>query len=191
VSSRTEFLAVLRAGLRGAPQRAVDEIVADYATHFDEGSAANRDEADVAAALGDPQALADELRMELRIETFEAAPSPRSAAQVIAGVVTLGVLNAGLLCVAAPLLALAGLACMLAVLVFLGTGAWFLLAGSSLGLPGGAGTTVLGGLGLLAAAVSLAAFLMLAGKLFVSGIGRYARLRFRLLPRVSLPGKSP
>jgi hypothetical protein len=66
-----------------------------------------------------------------------------------------------------------------------------LVAGSSFGLPGGVGTTVLAGLGLIAAAVSLAAFLLLFGKALVSGVGRYARLRFRVLPRVSQPGKSP
>jgi len=191
MSGRTDFLAALRAGLRGAPPSAIDEIVADYSAHFDEGTAANRTEADIASALGDPHSLADELRMELRIETFEAAPSPRSAAQVVAGVIALGAVNTVLLCVAAPLLALAGLVSSLAILAFAGSGVWFLFAGSSLELPGGAGTAVLCGLGLIAAAVSLAAFLLLAGKTLVSGIGRYARLRFRLLPRASQPGKSP
>ena len=185
MSGRTEFLAALRASLRGAPTGTIDELLADYSAHFDEGAAANRSEADIAAALGDPHALADELRMELRIEKFEAAPSPRSAAQVFAGVIALGVINTVLLCVAAPLLALAGLAWSLAILAFAGTGVWFLFAGSSLGLPGGAGTTVLCGLGLIAAAVSLTALLLLAAKALVSGIGRYARLRFRFLPRAS------
>ena len=189
--SRTEFLAALKAGLRGTPASAIDEIVADYSAHFDEAAAANRSEADVAAALGDPLALADELRLESRIDTFEAAPSPRSAAQVIADVIALGIVNTVLLCVAAPLLVIAGLALALAILAFIGGGAWFLFAGSSLELPGGIGTTVLGGLGLIAAAVSLAATLLLAAKALISGLGRYARLRFRLLPRASQPGKSP
>lgn len=189
--SRTEFLAALKAGLRGTPSHAVEEILADYSAHFDEGAAANRSEADVAVALGDPLALADELRMQSRIEAFEAEPSPRSAAQVVAGVIALGVLNSFLLCVAAPLLAIAGLALALAVLAFIGSGAWFLIAGSSLELPGGAATAVLSGLGLIAAAVSLSAFLLLAAKAFVSGLGRYARLRFRLVPRASQPGKFP
>lgn len=191
MSGRTEFLAALRAGLRGTPQSAIEEIIADYSAHFDEGAAANRDEADIAAALGDPHALADELRMEQRIETFEAAPSPRSAAQVVGGAIALGIINIALLSIAAPLVALAGVASVLAILAFLAAAAWFLIAGTSLGLPGGVAVTVLCGLGLIAAAVSLAAFVLLAGKLLVTGIGRYARLRFRLHPRVSQPGKSP
>ena len=189
--TRADFLAALAAGLRGAPKSMIDEIIADYSAHFDEGAAANRNEADIAAALGDPHALADELRMQMRIQTFEAAPSARSAVQVIGGAIALGVVNTVLLCVAAPLLVIVGLALMLAVLAFAGTGIWLFAAGSSLELPGGVATTVLSGFGLIAAAVSLSAFLLLAGKALVSGIGRYARLRFRLLPRASQPGKSP
>ena len=191
MSGRTEFLAVLRAGLRGAPASAIDEILADYAAHFAEGAAANRPEADIAAALGDPQVLADELRLQLRIDAFEAAPSPRSAGRVAAGVIALGVVNSVLLYVAIPLLAIAALAAILASLVFAGGGVWFLIDGPSLDLPGGAGTTVLCGLGLIAAAVSLAALLLLAAKLLVSGIGRYARLRFRLLPNMSSTESTP
>ena len=190
MTGRAEFLAVLRAGLRGAPASAIDEILADYAAHFAEGAAANRPEADIAAALGDPQALADELRVQLRIEAFEAAPSPRSAVQVVAGAIALGVVNSVLLYIAIPLLAIAALTAILASLVFAGGGVWFLIDGASLDLPGGAGTTLLCGLGLISAAVSLAALLLLAGKLLVSGIGRYARLQFRLLPKIST-GKSP
>jgi uncharacterized membrane protein len=191
MSGRTEFLAVLRAGLRGAPASAVDEILADYAAHFAEGTAAKRTEADIAAALGDPQALAEELRMQLRIDAFEAAPSPRSALRVVAGVIALGVVNSVLLYIAIPLLAISALAAILASLVFAGGGVWFLIDGASLDLPGGAGTTVLCGLGLICAAVSLAALLLLAGKWLVSAIGRYARLRFRLLPNMFSTGSTP
>ena len=40
MSARAEFLTSLRAGLRGSPAAAIDEIVADYTAHFDEGAAA-------------------------------------------------------------------------------------------------------------------------------------------------------
>ena len=94
--------------LRGAPASAIEEIIVDYTAHFDEGVAANRAKSDIAAALGDPYALADELRMELRIEAFESAPSPRSAAKVVADAVALGMINIVLLCVAVPFLACRG-----------------------------------------------------------------------------------
>ena len=191
MTGRVEFLATLRAGLRGAPPAAIDDIIADYAAHFDEGAAANRDESAVAAALGDPQLLADEHRMSLRIDSFRSAPTVRSGAQVLAGAMALGAINAVLLCVAAPLLGLVALALGLTIAAFVGTGIWFFVAGASLELPGGATTTVLCGLGLIAAAVFLAALLMLAGHALVNAIGRYSRLRFRLLPQASQPGTPP
>jgi uncharacterized membrane protein len=191
VSGRVEFLATLRAGLRGAPQSAVEDIIADYAVHFDEGAAANRTEADIVAALGEPLALADEHRMALRIESFESAPSVRSGTQVLAGAVALGAVNTFLLCVAAPLIGLVALVLALTVVTFVAAGIWLFFAGASLELPGGAATTVLCGFGLIAAAVSLAALLMLAGHGLVNAIGRYSRLRFRLLPKASQPGITP
>ena len=188
MSARAEFLATLRAGLRGTPAPSIDEIIADYTAHFDEGAAANRSDAEIAAALGDPLALAEELRLELSIEKFEAAPSTRSAAQVIGGAIVLGAFNTLLLCIVAPLLALLTLAATLAILTAAGTGIWFLVAGASFGLPGGIGTPVLCGLGLLAAAVSMTALLLLGARALVSGVARLARLNYRLLPRVSKPG---
>jgi uncharacterized membrane protein len=188
VSARAEFLTTLRAGLRGAPASSIDEIIADYSAHFDEGAAARRSDLEVAAALGDPLTLADELRLELRIGRFEAAPSTRSAAQVIGGVIAMGAINTLVLCIVGPLLALMALGAILAIFTAAGTGIWFLIAGSSLGLPGGIGTPVLCGLGLLAAAISMSAFLLLAAKALVGGLAQYARLRYRLLPRASKPG---
>jgi len=188
VNARAEFLATLRAGLRGAGPKAIDEIIADYSTHFDEGTAAQRSEAEVAAALGDPLALADELRLELRIGNFEAAPSARSAAQVVGGVIAMGAINTLMLCVVAPLLVLIALCAIVAIVTAAGTGIWFLFAGSSLGLPGGIGTPVLCGLGLLTAAISIGAFALLAGRALTHGLARHARLQYRLLPRASKTG---
>ena len=188
MSTRAEFLATLRAGLRGVPASSIDEMIADYSAHFDEGVAATRSEADIAAALGDPLVLADELRLELCIGRFESAPSPRSAAQVIGGAIVNGALSTLVLCIVGPLLALLTLAAALAILTAAGTGIWFLVAGASLGLPGGIGTPVLCGLGLLAAAVSMSALLLLGASALVSGIAQHARLTYRFLPRVSKPG---
>jgi uncharacterized membrane protein len=184
VSARAEFLTTLRAGLRGAPAKSTEEIIADYTAHFDEGAAASRGDAEIAAALGDPLVLADELRMELRIETFEAAPSTRSGARLVAGVIAMRALNTTLVCLAGPLLALIVLTVILAIFTSAGTGVWLLFAGSSLDLPGGVGTAVLCGLGLIAAAVSLAALLALAAKALISGLARHTRLHYQLLPRV-------
>jgi uncharacterized membrane protein len=188
VSARGEFLATLRAGLRGAPVDQIEDIIADYSAHFDEGVAADRNEADVAYALGDPLSLAEELRMELRIEAFEAAPSARSAVQVIVGAVAIGVLNVLLLCVAGPMLAAMAAGAVIGILTALAAGVWLLFAGATLGLPGGAATTVLCALGLFGAAVSAAAVLVLSARLLVGGVARWARLHYRFLPQTSRPG---
>ncbi|MCW5761021.1 MAG: DUF1700 domain-containing protein, partial [Phenylobacterium sp.] len=62
--TRQAFMARLREGLRGLPSQAIADIVADYEAHFTDGEAAGRTEAEVAAALGDPDRLAREIRAE-------------------------------------------------------------------------------------------------------------------------------
>lgn len=188
--SRAEFLATLRAGLRGAPQAAVDEIIADYSAHFDEGIADNRNEAEIAAALGEPRVIAGELRMEMRVENFEAAPSVKSGLQVLTGALTQGIVSFFLLIAAALMLLIVPVAAMV-IGALAGAGGWFLFDGASFELPGGISTTLLCGIGLIAAAVSLTAFLMLAGNALVRAVGRHARLRVHLVSRSSQPGIPP
>jgi uncharacterized membrane protein len=65
--TRDQFIARLRAGLAGMASEAIEDIIADYQAHFDEGLAAGRTEDQVAEALGDPDRLAKDLR--------EAAPA--------------------------------------------------------------------------------------------------------------------
>lgn len=190
MSARAEFLATLRAGLRDAPAQQVDDVITDYTAHFAEGSAAGRGEAEIAAALGHPLALADQLRAELRIEKWQAAPSVRSGFQVFAAAVALGVFNSALMLVAAPVLLLLALLTIIAIAALAGSGLWMLLAGASLHLPGGTAVSLLGGLGLLTAGIALTALASLAARLFVNALGHYIRLHHRLLPgrlRAGLP----
>ena len=51
----------------------------------------------------------------------------------------MGAFNTVVLCIAGPLLALSGLASVIAILAAAGSGVWFLFAGASLELPGGTG----------------------------------------------------
>ena len=62
--TRLEFPETLRRRLAGLPPAEIDDLVADYATHFADGMAAGRSEAEIAEALGDPMRLARELRAE-------------------------------------------------------------------------------------------------------------------------------
>ena len=188
MSARAEFLAALRAGLRGAPEVAIDEVIAEYDTHFAEGKAANRSEQDIAAALGDPWALAQELRVELRIARWEAAPSPRSGVQVVTSVIALGVLNAALSFLVLPLLLLIALAVIVAIAACVAGGIGMLFAGPSLAIPGGASATLLGAVGLIFAALSLTALTALCGQLLANGLARWVRLHYQALPRANRAG---
>jgi len=190
VSARAEFLASLRAGLRGVPARELDDVIADYTAHFNEGAVTGRSEENIATALGDPLALADELRAELRIERWQASPSVRSGLHVIAAATTLGLINAALLLVAVPLMLLFALTVIIGIAAFAGGGIWMLIAGASLHLPGGVYVFLLSGLGLIAAAIALIALAVLAARLLVDAVGRYIRLHRQFLsrgPRAGLP----
>ena len=77
--TRQAFMARLREGLRGLPPQTVTDIVADYEAHFVDGEAAGRTEAEVAAALGDPDRLARELRAEATLARWREERSPSAA----------------------------------------------------------------------------------------------------------------
>ena len=57
--------------------------------HFAEGMAAGRSEAEIAAALGDPQRLARELRAEAGLRRWETARTPANFFAAMAGFLAL------------------------------------------------------------------------------------------------------
>jgi uncharacterized membrane protein len=170
-TARVEFLATLRAGLRGLPAAQLEEVIADYGAHFDEASAAGREEREVAAALGDPLALAAELRVEHHISRWQDSPSPQSALEVVNSIGAAGILHRGLMSLALALFA-----------------ALFLCA--LLDLPGGTPVVWLGCAGLMLASISLFAFTALAAIGAVNVLGRLSRVRYQLLT-LPTPGKNP
>ncbi len=87
--TRLEFLDTLRRRLAGLPPAEIDDLVADYATHFADGMAAGRSEADIAQALGDPMRLARELRAEAGFRRWETERTPASFFAVLFGFLAL------------------------------------------------------------------------------------------------------
>ena len=179
--TRQAFIARLRDGLRGLPPQAVADIVADYETHFADGEAAGRTEAEVTAALGDPGRLARELRAEIGLKRWEEERSPSGAASAVFAVLGLGALD--LFILLPVLMTLGGILFGLSMASIAGVfaGGAVLAAGPFTDFPGGPAAAILGGLGVMSGATALGAVVILITVGIVNGLVWYGRLHFRLL----------
>ena len=178
--TRAEFISRLRRGLGGLSPATIDEIVADHEAHFDEAIAAGRDEAEVAAALGDPGRLAREVRMEAGLKRWEEEKNPSAAASIFA-VLGLGAID---ILILLPLL-IGVLSTLFGVLVsvvalFFAGGVVFAV-GPFAEPPGGPMTAILAGVGLMGLVTSAGALLTIFTIWLVNGLVWYGRLHYRLL----------
>jgi uncharacterized membrane protein len=179
--TRGAFITRLREGLRGLPPQAINDIVSDYEAHFTEAAAAGRDEASVAAALGDPDRLARELRAEAGLKRWEEQRNPSAAAQAVFAVLGLGAID--VLVLLPIVMTVAGVMFGLFVAVvalFIGGGVVF-AAGPFLHPPGGPATAILAGLGLMAGGASGGSILTIVTIGMVNLLVWYGRLHYRLL----------
>lgn len=179
--TRSDFMNRLRAGLAGLPAAAINDLAADYEAHFEDGLAAGRTEAEVAAALGDPARLARELRAEAGLKRWETEKNPSAAAAAVFAVLGLGAID---ILILLPLL-MTVLGIMFGVLfaviaVFIAGGAVFAV-GPFLAAPGGPFAALLAGLGLMAGATAVGALLTITSIWLVNGLVWFARLHYRLL----------
>jgi len=188
--TRLEFLETLRRRLAGLPEEEIDELVADYATHFADGMAAGRSEAEIAEALGDPMRLARELRAEAGFRRWETERTPASFFAVLFGFVALvavdfvfllpllGGLVLFTLVAAIVLLAL----CVAGVVLLAKLFSWDgLFAVHSLARK-------LSGLGLLGVGIGGGALLLMMIDYVVRLLGKFARLHYELLNRADAGG---
>ncbi|HRD46807.1 MAG TPA: DUF1700 domain-containing protein [Caulobacter sp.] len=179
--TRAEFISRLKSGLAGISANQIGDIVADYEAHFDDGAAAGRSEAEVAAALGNPSRLARELKAEEGVKRWEAQKNPSAAMGAVFAVLGLGAID---ILVLLPILmgvigALFGFF-MAAIGIFVG-GGFIFAAGPFMGPPGGPLAAILAGIGLMAIATSLAAVTTIVTILLVNLLVWYGRLHYRLL----------
>ena len=179
--SRALFIGRLRQGLKGLSPDEIDEIVMDYEAHFSDALAAGRDEIDVAASLGDPLQLGNELAAETKLRRWETRRSPRNFLR--AGFALTGLQTFNLL-VVLPVLALiifcAGIAAY--VLFTIGRAGFGML----MGLLSGSGNMLipaLVGLGLIAGAIGMGSLILLLLDSGLRLLGRYVRMNYRLLKR--------
>lgn len=183
--TRDAFLTTLRVHLRGMPAATADDIVSDYASHFDEGLAAGRSEADIAAALGDPVRLARELRAQRGLERWDEERSASAAAGAILAILSLGAID--LLILLPFLLVVVSLmfafACVSAALVV--AGVVVLLVSPFAMLGGGFLQCLLAGLGLLSGGLSLGGLIVLGAMSLTNMLIRYGRFHVRLMKPIA------
>ena len=179
--TRAEFIDRLKEGLVGLPTTTANEIIADYQTHFDDGLAAGRTEAEVAAALGDPVRLARELKAEAGIQRWHQEKNPSAAAGAVFAVLGLGALD--ILILLPLLMGVIGtvFGFFIAAVALFVCGGVIMVAGPFAGFPGGPFAAILMGLGLMAGAVFIGALLAVFTIWLVNGIVWFARLHYRLL----------
>lgn len=179
--TRQMFINRLRNGLAGLPAKTVDDFVADYESHFADGVAAGRGEAEVAEALGDPDRLARELRAEAGLKRWESERNPSAAAAAVFAVLGLGAID--VLVLLPILLPIAGvlLAFFIVSAVMLAAGAVCFAAGPLWVTGAPVVAILLLGLGLMAFAIFLGSLTALVTIGFMNALVWYGRLHMRLL----------
>jgi len=183
--TRDQFLSSLRSHLTGVPQAAADDIVADYASHFDEGMAAGRREDDIASALGDPARLARELRAQVGLKRWEEERSPSAAAGAILAILSIGAID---LLILLPMLMVVvslifAFACVAAAFLIIGV---FALLFSPFSIVGGHfPQAFLGGLCALSGGTAMGCFTALATIGLVNLLIRYGRFHLRLIKPIA------
>jgi uncharacterized membrane protein len=182
--NRIGFLRTLHEGLAGLPERDIDEILADYNTHFEEGVAAGRSEAEIASALGDPRRLARELRAETGLRRWENHHSLGNSAAVLLAFGGLAAVDILFLLplLFAVLLAVLVIGLIICVLGIIGIGSLLSLIkiapfASTFAIVRRAVT----GIAFISASAGGGFLLWLALNGAVGMLGRYARLHYRLL----------
>jgi uncharacterized membrane protein len=190
--TREEFIGRLRSGLAGLPPTSIVELVDDYETHFTDALAAGRSEAEVAAALGDPDRLARELRAEAGLRRWEAERNPSAAANAVFAVLGLGAID--LLVLLPVLLWVAGvlLGSFIVAVACFGVGAVLMVAGPFI-IHGVPMTAVgLAGLGVMAGGTGVGATATIVTIGTVNVLAWYGRLHMRLLrPALESQGSTP
>lgn len=180
--TRAEFLTRLRRGLNGLPSETIDEIVADHEAHFVEAAAKGRNDAEIAAALGNPERLAREVKAEAGMARWEAEKTPSSAIGALVALLGLGAIDILILLpilvgVVSALFAVFGAA----IAVFFAGGVVFVAGPFAAEVPGGPVTALLAGLGVMALGVVMAAITAVLSIWLVNALVWFGRLHYRLL----------
>ena len=177
--SRALFINRLRQGLKGLSPDEIDEIVMDYEAHFSDAVAAGRSEIDVAASLGDPLQLGNELCAETKLRRWERRRNPHTFVQAGLGLIGLQAFNIFILL--PVILVLAACALLVTYLLYIVGSTGLHLLGGLLSGNGNVLVPTLVGLGLVCGVVGIGSVLALLLGNGLGLLGRYVRLNYRLL----------
>jgi uncharacterized membrane protein len=179
--NRQDFIDRLRRGLRGLPQSAMNESIADYETHFAEAMAAGRSEAEVSAALGDPDRLAREVRAQIGLKRWDMERNPSAAANAIFAVLGLGAIDILILLPIVMWIAGVIFAFAVAAIVLFCVGAVMMVVGPVVVHPPPMAALILAGLGLIGAGAFAGSVAGIGAILCTHALVWYGRLHLRIL----------
>lgn len=103
---KKEFLENLSKYLRGIPGEDEQDITSDFEEHFEMGKKEGRTEEDLAKSLGDPKALANQLRASIMVARAEKETTPINITRAVFASLGLGFFN--LIFILGPFGAIAG-----------------------------------------------------------------------------------
>ena len=179
--TRAEFLTRLRRGLNGLPAETVDEIVADHEAHFVEAAAKGRDDPDNAAALGNPERRAREVKAEAGMARWEAEKTPSSAIAALVALLGLGAIDILILLPILMSVVMSLFAVFVAAIAVFFAGGVVFVAGPFTEVPGGPLTAIFAGIGVMALGVVMAAITAILSIWLVNLLVWFGRLHYRLL----------
>lgn len=104
--TKETFIKQLKTSLSGLPKAEIDEVVADYEEYFASGAAEKRSEEDIAKSLGDPTAIAKQIKVTAKIKKAEDHWSAGNIMRAVLATAGLGFLN--LVFVFGPFMGLVG-----------------------------------------------------------------------------------
>jgi uncharacterized membrane protein len=178
--NRAHFMAQLRDGLSGLHHTDINDIMTDYERHFADGAADGRSEDEIAAALGEPDRLARELRAEAGFRRWEENRSAGNFMGVVLALLGLATIDfvflLPFLCILAAIFFGLSMGCLGMVV----GGAFLLFSLLWGGVMGNFAMQLLIGLGLVSGAIGGGALLLLLMDMIAKLLIRYARLHFRL-----------
>lgn len=90
VMNRNEFIKVMNQHLRGIPEDEIADILYDFQEYFNAGVQDGRSEEELSLSLGDPKAIATQLKAEYMVKLAKSTPSFRNMWNAILAAMGLG-----------------------------------------------------------------------------------------------------